>query len=150
MLYRFMFIRTCYFFVRSLRKEYAGGAWCPKRQIESGVREWLQVDFGSPHVVTAVQTQGRYDHGRGQEYVEEYTLEYWRPGFDEWREYKRWDNRKVEYTFAFMSFNSINFNPFPIIHYCELTQWNAFVCTVKYYSIFCLFPSNSHVHKKKP
>ncbi|XP_043286300.1 discoidin domain-containing receptor 2-like [Venturia canescens] len=78
-----------------LRKETAGGAWCPKRQIESGVREWLQVDFGNPHVVTAVQTQGRYDHGRGQEYVEEYTIEYRRPGFEEWREYKRWDSRKI-------------------------------------------------------
>ncbi|XP_032667019.1 discoidin domain-containing receptor tyrosine kinase B-like [Odontomachus brunneus] len=78
-----------------LRKETAGGAWCPKSQIEKGVREWLQVDLLGAHVVTGVQTQGRYDHGRGQEYVEDYTLEYRRPGFIEWRRYKRWDNKEV-------------------------------------------------------
>ncbi|XP_076622802.1 discoidin domain-containing receptor 2 [Colletes latitarsis] len=78
-----------------LRKETAGGAWCPKSQIERGVREWLQVDLPGPHVITGVQSQGRYDHGRGQEYVEEYTLEYRRPGFTEWRRYKRWDNKEV-------------------------------------------------------
>ncbi|XP_046412192.1 discoidin domain-containing receptor 2-like isoform X1 [Neodiprion fabricii] len=78
-----------------LRKETAGGAWCPKRPIEADVREWLQVDFVGSHVVTAIETQGRYDHGRGQEYVEEYTLEYWRPGFAEWREYRKWDGQKI-------------------------------------------------------
>ncbi|XP_043248435.1 discoidin domain-containing receptor 2-like [Colletes gigas] len=78
-----------------LRKETAGGAWCPKSQIERGVREWLKVDLPGPHVITGVQSQGRYDHGRGQEYVEEYTLEYRRPGFTEWRRYKRWDNKEV-------------------------------------------------------
>lgn len=47
------------------------------------------------HVVTGVQTQGRFDRGRGQEYVEGYTLEYRRPGFTRWRPYKRWDNKEV-------------------------------------------------------
>lgn len=42
-----------------------------------------------------MQTQGRYDHGRGQEYVEDYTVEYRRPGFTRWRRYKRWDNIEV-------------------------------------------------------
>ncbi|XP_066592503.1 discoidin domain-containing receptor 2-like [Prorops nasuta] len=78
-----------------LRKETAGGAWCPRKQIESGIREWLQVDLGEPHVITGLQSQGRYDHGRGQEYVEEYTVEYRRPGFSDWRQYKRWDNKEV-------------------------------------------------------
>ncbi|KAK2586843.1 hypothetical protein KPH14_009781 [Odynerus spinipes] len=78
-----------------LRKETAGGAWCPRSQIERGIREWLQVDLPGAHVITGVQTQGRYDHGRGQEYVEEYTLEYRRPTFSEWRRYKRWNNQEV-------------------------------------------------------
>ncbi|XP_053970540.1 discoidin domain-containing receptor tyrosine kinase B-like isoform X1 [Hylaeus volcanicus] len=78
-----------------LRKERAGGGWCPKSQVERGVREWLQVDLPGPHVITGVQSQGRYDHGRGLEYVEKYTLEYRRPGFTEWRRYKRWDNKEV-------------------------------------------------------
>ncbi|KAL0115773.1 hypothetical protein PUN28_010951 [Cardiocondyla obscurior] len=78
-----------------LRKETAGGAWCPRSQIEKGVREWLQVDLQNAHVITGVQTQGRFDHGRGQEYVEDYTVEYRRPGFARWRRYKRWDNKEV-------------------------------------------------------
>ncbi|XP_067204173.1 discoidin domain-containing receptor 2-like isoform X2 [Linepithema humile] len=78
-----------------LRKEAAGGAWCPKSQIEKGVREWLQVDLQSAHVITGVQTQGRFDHGRGQEYVEDYTLEYRRPGFTQWRLYKHWDSKEI-------------------------------------------------------
>lgn len=53
------------------------------------------MDLPGPRVITGVQSQGRYDHGRGQEYVEEYTLEYRRPGFTEWRRYKRWDNKEV-------------------------------------------------------
>lgn len=76
--------------------EKAGGGWCPKQQVERGVREFLQVDLGDVHVVTGVQTQGRYDRGRGQEYAEEYTVEYWRPGLDEWKEYKRWDGKQVD------------------------------------------------------
>lgn len=75
--------------------ERAGGGWCPKQQVERGVREYLQVDLVDVHVVTGVQTQGRYDRGRGQEYVEEYTVEYWRPEMPEWREYRRWDGRQV-------------------------------------------------------
>ncbi|KAI4489609.1 hypothetical protein M0802_010948 [Mischocyttarus mexicanus] len=78
-----------------LRKETAGGAWCPRSQIERGIREWLQVDLPGAHVITGVQTQGRFDHGRGQEYVEEYTLEYRRPTFTEWRRYKRSNNQEV-------------------------------------------------------
>ncbi|XP_054275589.1 discoidin domain-containing receptor tyrosine kinase B-like [Macrosteles quadrilineatus] len=78
-----------------LKVERAGGGWCPKQQIERGVREFLQVDLDEVYVVTGVQTQGRFDHGRGQEYAEEYSLEYWRPGLAEWREYHRWDGKKI-------------------------------------------------------
>lgn len=82
-------------FSSRLRVERAGGGWCPKLQIEQGVREFLQVDLDEVYVVTGVQTQGRFDHGRGQEYAEEYSLEYWRPGLAEWRAYHRWDGKKV-------------------------------------------------------
>ncbi|XP_063224924.1 discoidin domain-containing receptor 2-like [Bacillus rossius redtenbacheri] len=78
-----------------LRVERTGGAWCPRRPVERGVRELLQVDLGEVHVLTGVETQGRYDHGRGQEYAEEYTLEYWRPGLPAFLEYSRWDGRKI-------------------------------------------------------
>ncbi|XP_065161564.1 discoidin domain-containing receptor 2-like isoform X1 [Atheta coriaria] len=78
-----------------LRIEKAGGGWCPKLQVEQGIREYIQVDLGDVHMVTGVQTQGRYDRGRGQEYAEEYTVEYWRPGMENWREYKRWDGKQI-------------------------------------------------------
>ncbi|KAK4877698.1 hypothetical protein RN001_010204 [Aquatica leii] len=78
-----------------LRVEKAGGAWCPKQQVEKGIREYLQVDLEEVYVITGVQTQGRYDRGRGQEYAEEYTLEYWRPGLGDWKEYKRWDGKQI-------------------------------------------------------
>ncbi|KAG7191203.1 hypothetical protein KM043_013178 [Ampulex compressa] len=78
-----------------LRKETAGGAWCPKRQIAKGVQEWLQVELLGGYMVTGVQSQGRYDHGRGQEYVEEYTIEYTRPRLGHWRQYRFWNNDEV-------------------------------------------------------
>ncbi|XP_076272189.1 discoidin domain-containing receptor 2-like [Rhynchophorus ferrugineus] len=78
-----------------LKVERAGGGWCPKQQIEKGVREYIQVDLQEVHVISGIETQGRYDRGRGQEYVEEYLLEYWRPGLEEWKEYKRWDGKHI-------------------------------------------------------
>ncbi|KAF5282399.1 hypothetical protein FQA39_LY17596 [Lamprigera yunnana] len=78
-----------------LRVEKAGGAWCPKQQVEKGIREYIQVDLQDVYVITGIQTQGRYDRGRGQEYAEEYTLEYWRPSLGDWKEYKRWDGKKI-------------------------------------------------------
>ncbi|KAF4518475.1 hypothetical protein B566_EDAN006480 [Ephemera danica] len=77
-----------------LRTEKNGGGWCPKQQVERGVREYLQVDLGAVFTVSGVQTQGRYDRGRGQEYAEEYMIEYWRPGLPDWRPYKRWDGKQ--------------------------------------------------------
>ena len=31
--------------------------------------------------------QGRFGNGQGQEYVEEFKLEYWRPGMERWTRY---------------------------------------------------------------
>ncbi|XP_017777041.1 PREDICTED: discoidin domain-containing receptor 2-like [Nicrophorus vespilloides] len=78
-----------------LRIEKAGGGWCPKQQVEQGIREYIQVDLEDVHVITGVQTQGRYDRGRGQEYAEEYTVEYWRPGMTDWKQYQRWDGKQI-------------------------------------------------------
>ncbi|XP_069672630.1 discoidin domain-containing receptor 2-like isoform X2 [Periplaneta americana] len=78
-----------------LRVDKTGGAWCPKQQVERGVREYLEVDLGEVYVLTGVQTQGRYDRGRGQEYAEEYMIEYWRAGLGEWKQYSRWDGKQI-------------------------------------------------------
>lgn len=42
-------------------------------------------------MITAIETQGRYYQGIGQEYVEEYMVEYRRADFPEWRPYKKRD-----------------------------------------------------------
>ncbi|KAI5730028.1 hypothetical protein M8J76_009154 [Diaphorina citri] len=85
-----------------LKVEQAGGAWCPKNPVEKDIREFIQIDLGSPHVVTGVQTQGRYDHGRGQEYTEEYILEYWRPGLRDWKQYYGGNGKAVSFIRALL------------------------------------------------
>ncbi|XP_059473257.1 discoidin domain-containing receptor tyrosine kinase B isoform X2 [Neocloeon triangulifer] len=72
-----------------LRLDKNGGAWCPRNQIKRDSNEYLQVELHRPHVVTATRTQGRFGNGQGQEYAEEFVLEYWRPGMNSWR---RWRN----------------------------------------------------------
>lgn len=54
-------------------------------------KEFLEVSFHNPRVLTAARTQGRYGNGNGIEYTEEYFIEYWRPGFNKW---VRWRNRR--------------------------------------------------------
>ena len=43
-----------------LDQDFKGGAWCPARPIQEGVEEWLEVDLGRQHIVTATETMGRY------------------------------------------------------------------------------------------
>ncbi|XP_049762507.1 discoidin domain-containing receptor 2-like isoform X1 [Schistocerca cancellata] len=78
-----------------LHSETGGGAWCPRNMVTRAAEEWLQVELHSLHAVTAVRTQGRYDHGRGQEYAENYLLDYWRPGLHSWTRWKDKIGNKV-------------------------------------------------------
>ncbi|XP_046735368.1 epithelial discoidin domain-containing receptor 1-like [Diprion similis] len=71
-----------------LRMENQGGAWCPKEQITTEPREWLQVDLHTVHLITATGTQGRFGNGVGVEYAEAYLLEYWRPRLGKWVRYR--------------------------------------------------------------
>uniref|UniRef100_A0A1I8EQY9 Uncharacterized protein n=1 Tax=Wuchereria bancrofti TaxID=6293 RepID=A0A1I8EQY9_WUCBA len=71
-----------------IRTERGSGAWCPRQQISSEIVEWLQIDFDMDMVVTAVETQGRFDGGRGLEYAPGYMLEYWRESLGTWARYK--------------------------------------------------------------
>ena len=72
-----------------------GGAWCPKKVIEPGVREWIEIDLHRPYRISRTATQGRYGGGQGQEYAEEFLLEYWRPSLKEWKTY-RYDSIKIK------------------------------------------------------
>ncbi|KAK3914781.1 Discoidin domain-containing receptor tyrosine kinase B [Frankliniella fusca] len=72
----------------SIRTEGHGGAWCPQHQATADPSEWLQVELHTVHVITAVETQGRFGNGQGQEYAEAFILEYWRPSLDKWVRYR--------------------------------------------------------------
>jgi discoidin domain receptor family protein 2 len=60
------------------RTEQYGGAWCPLNQITSVPHEWLEIDFGNLTYLTQVETQGRFDNGRGKEFADYYILMYTR------------------------------------------------------------------------
>ncbi|CAB3410229.1 unnamed protein product [Caenorhabditis bovis] len=69
-----------------LHSELASGAWCPKPQINSKSYEYLQINLNSTFLITAIETQGRYGNGTGQEFASEYMIDYLRPGC-QWMRY---------------------------------------------------------------
>ncbi|PAV78518.1 hypothetical protein WR25_09560 isoform N [Diploscapter pachys] len=71
-----------------LHTELASGAWCPKPQIHSSSYEYLQISLNGTHLITGVETQGRYGNGTGKEFPSEYMIEYQRPGTDLWIRYR--------------------------------------------------------------
>ena len=60
------------------RTEQYGGAWCPSNPITSVPHDWLEIDFGNLTYLTQVETQGRFDNGRGKEFADYYILMYTR------------------------------------------------------------------------
>lgn len=86
-----------------IRQEKNGGAWCPKAQISSEVREYLEIDLDENHLVTWTETQGRWGNGQGQEFTEAFTVEYWRKSIGRWVEYKdSRDNKASEIIIFFL------------------------------------------------
>nr|CAH0107509.1 unnamed protein product [Daphnia galeata] len=71
-----------------VRVERNGGAWCPRQQATHQPRDWLEIDLKTDHVITAVETQGRFGNGQGQEFAEHFLLEYWRESLAKWVRYK--------------------------------------------------------------
>ncbi|OQV17830.1 Discoidin domain-containing receptor 2 [Hypsibius exemplaris] len=67
-----------------LGHEDGGGAWCPRQQVKKDVYEYLEIDLLTVHVITGVETQGRFGNGQGQEYAESFMLEYQREPDSEW------------------------------------------------------------------
>ncbi|KAJ8668389.1 hypothetical protein QAD02_010052 [Eretmocerus hayati] len=76
-----------------IRQEKNGGAWCPKAQITTDVREYLEIDLTQEHLITYTETQGRFGNGEGQEYAEAFQLEYWRDL--KWHSYRNLRGDKV-------------------------------------------------------
>uniref|UniRef100_A0A336ML21 CSON000813 protein n=1 Tax=Culicoides sonorensis TaxID=179676 RepID=A0A336ML21_CULSO len=63
--------------------------------VSRGLKEYLQIDLLSMHVITAIKTQGRFGKGQGQEYSEAYVVEYWRPGFNKWERWKNIQGKEI-------------------------------------------------------
>ncbi|XP_050311862.1 discoidin domain-containing receptor tyrosine kinase B-like isoform X2 [Anthonomus grandis grandis] len=78
-----------------IRQEKNGGAWCPKAQISSDIKEYLEVDLQRNHLMTWTETQGRFGNGQGQEYAEAFLVEYWRSSLGQWVTYKDSRGEKV-------------------------------------------------------
>jgi len=85
-----------------LRQESHGGAWCPKQQITTEPREWLEINLHTVHMITATATQGRFGNGQGVEYSEAYMLEYWRPKLGKWVRYRNFRGEEVRIASEFV------------------------------------------------
>ena len=78
-----------------VRVDQNGGAWCPKNMIGKEGKEWLEIDLGSVHTISATETQGRFGNGQGVEFSEAYLLEYFRPRLAKWVRYRTRENTEV-------------------------------------------------------
>ncbi|XP_065221336.1 discoidin domain-containing receptor 2 isoform X2 [Planococcus citri] len=78
-----------------IRTESHGGAWCPKQEATQEPKEWLEINLQQVHVISSVETQGRFGNGQGQEYAEAYQLEYWRPKLGKWKKYRNYKGEEV-------------------------------------------------------
>ncbi|KAH3742218.1 hypothetical protein DPMN_048955, partial [Dreissena polymorpha] len=78
-----------------IRTETMGGAWCPKPMISQNSYEYLQIDLGKLSVVTMVEIQGRFGNGQGQEYTEQFLLEYQREDMGEWMRFRNKQGTEV-------------------------------------------------------
>lgn len=51
-------------------------------------KEWIQVKLNRSHVISAIETQGRFGMGNGKEFVPSYQVEYSRNGGSSWHKWK--------------------------------------------------------------
>uniref|UniRef100_A0AC35UG57 Protein kinase domain-containing protein n=1 Tax=Rhabditophanes sp. KR3021 TaxID=114890 RepID=A0AC35UG57_9BILA len=70
-----------------IRTESGSGAWCPSAQINANFSEWIEVVFESNTLITAIETQGRFGMGEGQEFSSMYRIEYKREGMGPYAKY---------------------------------------------------------------
>ena len=72
-----------------LHNDEHGGAWCPLQPVSPDKSDqWLGMNMTSSHVISVLETQGRYANGQGQEYAMAYRVLYWREGMHKFREYR--------------------------------------------------------------
>ncbi len=59
------------------------------------MKEYIQINFTNVSVISGIATQGRYGNGRGQEYAEQFKLEYWQSELKIWHIYRQRDGNDV-------------------------------------------------------
>ncbi|CAL4071671.1 unnamed protein product [Meganyctiphanes norvegica] len=67
--------------------EAGGGAWCPRAMVYREGKEFLEVNLGTPHLLSKVEVQGRFGNGQGREFAEQFKVQYWRPDLPHWNTY---------------------------------------------------------------
>ena len=77
------------------RIDQNAGAWCPKNMIGKEGTEWLEIDLGSVHSISATETQGRFGNGQGVEFAEYYFLEYYRPRLGKWVRFRTREDKEI-------------------------------------------------------
>ncbi|XP_065575253.1 discoidin domain-containing receptor A-like [Artemia franciscana] len=78
-----------------VRQERLGGAWCPNQPTMHEPSDWLEVNLKITHVITSLETQGRFGNGQGQEYAEHFMVEYWRESLGKWTRYKNYKGEEI-------------------------------------------------------
>ncbi|CAF1668351.1 unnamed protein product [Adineta ricciae] len=61
-----------------IRIELEGGAWCPDKPIGPKSYEYIQIELHKLYFINAIETQGRFDNGQGNEFAEYYQVQYQR------------------------------------------------------------------------
>ncbi|XP_061382446.1 discoidin domain-containing receptor A-like [Danaus plexippus] len=78
-----------------IRTEIRGGAWCPNGLISPRSRQYLEIDLHDEYLITATESQGRFANSVGVEFVESYSVEYWRNVLSRWVKYKDFNGSRL-------------------------------------------------------
>ncbi|XP_047041032.1 discoidin domain-containing receptor 2-like [Helicoverpa zea] len=78
-----------------IRTEIKGGAWCPNGLISPRSRQFLEIDLHDEYLITGTESQGRFANSVGVEFVESYSVEYWRTALNRWVKYKDFNGSRL-------------------------------------------------------
>ncbi|KOB67140.1 Discoidin domain-containing receptor 2, partial [Operophtera brumata] len=70
-------------------------AWCPNGLITPKSRQYLEIELHGEYLITATETQGRFANAVGVEFVESYSVEYWRDALGRWVRYKDFNGSQL-------------------------------------------------------
>ncbi|XP_014369691.2 epithelial discoidin domain-containing receptor 1 [Papilio machaon] len=78
-----------------IRTEIRGGAWCPNGLITARSHQYLEIDLHDEYLITATESQGRFANSIGVEFVESYSLEFWRDSLNRWAKYQDFNGSRL-------------------------------------------------------